>query len=234
MEESRKVQTYEIHEVPKMIKNGVTYYTCSGKSVGCMLKSARKSDGTIWQGAAHYCSHKKLQPHRYAVNYDIEGKIVSIGIIGRCTHTSLERAEEQIERESNDIASTLLLYLTTSPKFTQLEHYKQSKSLRKAMELAFEGIFLGALSIVSRDKKIVHEWVGYPPLDQTVDAILELLEISWSHGFYTDDEKAMIENIAHQVKQKRRLQSASPNQVEKFIERYVNPSTFEQMLNRIR
>ena len=234
MEKSRKVQTYEIYEVPTMIKNGVTYYTCSGKSVGCILKSACKSDGTIWYGAAHYCSPKKLQPHRYAVNYDIESKIVSIGIIGRCTHTSLEQAEKQLERESNDIASTLLLYLTSSPKFTQLEHYKQTKNLRKAMELSFEGLFIGALSVISRDKRIVHEWTGYPPLGQTIDAILELLEISWLHGFYTDDEKAMIETIASRIKQKRKLTSGTPYQVEKFIARYVNPGPYDKLLNRLR
>jgi len=234
MEEVRKVQTYDIHEVPKRVKNGVTYYTCSGKSVGCMLKSARKSDGTIWYGAAHYCSHKKIQPHRYAVNYDIEGAIVSIGIIGRCTHTSLKQAEEEIEKESNDIASTLLLYLTSSPKFTQLGHYRQTKNLRKAMECSFNGLFIDALSLISCDKKIVYEWTGYPPLDQTVDAILELLEISWMHGFYSDREKARLEDIAIHIKQKRRLKSAKRAQVEKFIKQYLEPGPFDNFLNRIR
>jgi hypothetical protein len=234
MDDTYKVETYDIHEVPNQVKNGVTYYTCSGKSVGCMLKSARKSDGTIWYGAAHYCSSKKLQPHRYAVNFDIEGKIVSIGIIGRCTHTSLDQDGIYEEKAPRDIESTLMLYLTSSPKFTQLGHYRQTKHIRKAMEFAFSGLFIPALSLISRDKKIVFEWAGYPPLDQTVDAILELLEISWLHGFYSNDEKAVIESIAHHIKLKRRLPSATPYQVEKFLDRYVNPSAVNRFLNKIR
>ena len=234
MDDTYNVETYDIHEVPNQVKNGVTYYSCSGKSVGCMLKSAQKNDGTTWYGAAHYCNPQKLQPHRYAVNFNIDGKIVSIGIIGRCTHTSLDQDGIYEEKESRDIESTLMLYLPSSPKFTQLAHYKQTKKLRKAMELSFSGLFIAALSVISRDKKIVYEWTGYPPLDQTVDAVLELLEIAWLHGFYSDDEKATVEAIAHHIKLKRKLRSASESRVEKFLEKYVNPSALQRFINSIR